>query len=115
MDDSFGKDCSECGVGERGVEGKQQWVILFQNAIIPDTIGHYAAVPGAVFLACAVWVTNLKDFNKQLQPLVLNKMAAGCGWFIGEVPERAQCKFQGRIHHTLSSLLTYYVEELLWG
>lgn len=55
----------------------------------------------------------LQHFNEQIQALVLNKMAAGRRRFICEVPERAQRKFQRRIHDVLVCLLTHNVQQLL--
>lgn len=62
-----------------------------------------------------IFSVYLENFNKQVQALVLNKMAAGCWRLIGEVPECAQCKLEGGVHHALSSLLTHDVEQLLRG
>lgn len=57
----------------------------------------------------------LENFNKQVQPLILDEMAAGCWRFISKIPECAQSEFEGGVHCTLSRLLTHNVEQLLQG
>lgn len=57
----------------------------------------------------------LQNFDKQVQALVLNEMAAGGRWFISEIPECAQCKFEGGVHRALRGLLAHDVKQLLQG
>lgn len=64
---------------------------------------------------CADISAYLQNFNEQVQAMVLNKMAAGCWRFIGEVPECTQCKFEGGVHRALSCFLTHNVKQLLQG
>lgn len=105
------------------METKQQWVSAPQRqTYLYRATRDWSAFKLFCMFVLAVYLhvhanisVYLEHFNKQVQALVLNKMAASSWWFISEVPECTQCKFEGGVHHALSSLLTHNVEQLLEG